>query len=313
MSLHDNYRKFNASITLSSDKKGKLKRSRNAVRYDIRTYFRESLNDKAPRFHQQGSIAMGTTVNPLNGDYDIDDGVYLQNLAEHKADWPSVDKVRGWLIEATKDRTSEPPQNKRNCVRVRYKDGYHVDLPSYGEEDSKYYLSQKTPAPEWVLSDPKEFTDWFLNKIGIHGEQLRSCVKYLKAWADFKSIEFPGIAVTILAAEEFSGNIDRDDLAMKNTVRNILIRLKCSRIISKPVFPYDDVLSSMSDPQIETLLEYLETLLAKLNEAYEEEDEEDAARILQRQYGDRFPVIEHKPRKHKPVVVTPASPRPWSR
>lgn len=311
MSLHKNYRKFNKSITLPAEKKSKLKKSRNAVRSDIRTYFKEKLNQKIPRFHQQGSIAMGTTVNPLNRDYDIDDGVYLQGLGSNMANWPAVDTVRNWLINATKDRTSEPPQNKKNCVRVRYKDGYHVDLPSYGEREKKYYLSQKGPEPQWVLSDPKEFTDWFIKKVTLHGEQMRSCVKYLKAWADFKSIKFPGIAVTVLVAEGFSTSAERDDIAMKNTVQNILNRLKMSCTVNKPVFPFDDVLSTLTSVQKETLIDRLETLHKKLTDAYEKEDDVKGTKILQRQYGDRFPVLENSQKELKPVVVTPASPRPW--
>ena len=70
---------FNDSITLSISKKDNLKNSRDALRTKIKYYFKE--NDKnQPKFCWQGSFSMKTTINPYyDSEYDIDDGVYLQD------------------------------------------------------------------------------------------------------------------------------------------------------------------------------------------------------------------------------------------
>jgi hypothetical protein len=79
---------------------------------------------------------MGTVINPLDGEYDLDDGVYLQHLDEnHHSGWPTSETVhRGWIVEATDGYTKEKPIDKRTCVRVRYACQYHIDLPSYATQ-----------------------------------------------------------------------------------------------------------------------------------------------------------------------------------
>ena len=79
-----------------------------------------------PKFHAQGSFATQTTVNPLDGEFDLDDGVYLQHLDEYdQSGWPTPETVHGWIVDATNGYTKEKPIDKRTCVRVRYAGQYH--------------------------------------------------------------------------------------------------------------------------------------------------------------------------------------------
>ena len=94
--------------------------------------------------------------------------------------------VHQWLVNATDGHTSEKPMDKRTCVRVRYAGQHHVDLPAYGELNGKYLLAVKGET-KWPHSDPMALTDWFVGQVKSRGEQLRRIVRYLKAWADFKS------------------------------------------------------------------------------------------------------------------------------
>lgn len=62
---------------------------------------------------------MGTIVNPLDGEYDIDDGVYLQNLdKENKDSWPTPETVHSWIYKAVEGHTKEDPIDKRIKERV---------------------------------------------------------------------------------------------------------------------------------------------------------------------------------------------------
>ncbi|MCH7515977.1 MAG: hypothetical protein IIB08_02410, partial [Bacteroidetes bacterium] len=76
--------KFHGIIVLSKSKKETLIISRNAVRNRINKYFKDNLEFKPPDFFQQGSFSLKTAINPLDGEYDIDDGVYLRNLDENE-------------------------------------------------------------------------------------------------------------------------------------------------------------------------------------------------------------------------------------
>ncbi len=205
--LHNEFGKFHDRVALAAGKKAILRTARNAIRGRIRKYFRETLKVAVPKFRGQGSYAMVTTVNPIDGEYDIDDGVYLQHLDnQDDSDWPSAATVHQWLINATDGHTSEKPMDKRTCVRVRYTGQYHVDLPAYGELNGKYLLAVKGET-KWPHSDPLALTDWFVGQVKSQGEQLRRIVRYLKAWADFKSNrggEMPsGLILTVLAANHF--------------------------------------------------------------------------------------------------------------
>ncbi len=114
--------------------------------------------------------------------------------------------VHQWLVNATDGHTSEKPMDKRTCVRVRYAGQHHVDLPAYGELNGKYLLAVKGET-KWPHSDPMALTDWFVGQVKSRGEQLRRIVRYLKAWADFKSNrggKMPsGVILTVLAANHF--------------------------------------------------------------------------------------------------------------
>jgi hypothetical protein len=76
---HDLFRKYLESIRLKQPKRSSLKTSRDANRERIRKHFREVLKRPVPRFHGQGSYMMHTGINPLEDEYDVDDGVYGVN------------------------------------------------------------------------------------------------------------------------------------------------------------------------------------------------------------------------------------------
>ncbi len=82
-----------------------------------------------PEFKAQGSFVMDTIVNPIDEDFDLDDGVYfIGDLAPHERPEPTA--FHQAIYDAVKDQTNEV-YDKDTCVRVRYTKGYHIDLPIY--------------------------------------------------------------------------------------------------------------------------------------------------------------------------------------
>ena len=161
---HDLFEKFLEEITLHDSKKLNLIAARDALREKIKTYFRDKKKFSVPKFHGQGSYMMRTVVNPLDGEYDIDDGVYLQHLGEDKSRWPSPSEAHKWIYEAVDGHTNEKPFEKPTCIRVIYVSNYHVDLPIYSSYKGDYYLADKNSG--WRISDPKSITDWFVENVG---------------------------------------------------------------------------------------------------------------------------------------------------
>lgn len=298
---HDLFCKFYEQIRLMHSKRESLRTSRTANRDRIKDHFRDVLKKEVPKFYGQGSYNMHTIVNPLDDDFDIDDGVYLQGLGTDPSKFPSCETVHGWIIDATKGYTKSPPTSRSNCVRVPYV-GYHVDLPCYAlNADGVPMLFRKGKDP--VESSPREFSKWFQDKVNAFGDQLRHDVRYLKAWRDHQggdALLASGLGVTILASNNFIGD-DRDDVSFVKTVTLIYSYMSAGGRITKPVRPYEHLDDGWTQNQRDNYIKKLKTLMDRGNDALEEESRAVASGIWRQIFGSRFPVVEEEKK-----LVTPA-------
>jgi cyclic GMP-AMP synthase DncV-like protein len=290
---HDLFQEYLDEICLSATKKNSLRTSRNANRGRIRDHFQDTLKKEVPKFYGQGSYMMHTMVNPIDDDFDIDDGVYLQGLGTDRSKWPSCETVHGWIIDATKGYTSKPPESKPACVRVYYQGGYHIDLPCYAMNDANVpMLFRKGKLP--VESDPRAFTEWFQHHVNGRGEQQRNLVRYLKAWRDFQqgdALLVSGLGLTILASDHF--HVDaRDDISLVRTAEKIYAHLLVGNHITKPVTPYENLDESWTENDRKAWLKKMKNLVDRGNDALAEKKKSTASGIWRQLLGDRFPLAE---------------------
>jgi hypothetical protein len=287
---------FNKRISLNKTDKKYLRSARNSIVKKIHKYFQEHSQCPKVEFKGQGSFSMGTIIKPVNGDYDIDVGIYLKGFSNWRNEWAKPETVSQWLIKALYNHTSIKPINKETCIRIRYKPtspnsniSYHVDLPIYIEYRN-FWDAKKTRIGlngdnQWSKkSDPVGFTRWFFEKCKKNkadNKQLVRLVKYMKAWKDFVSIDkkFPsGMALTILLSENFRPSC-RDDIAFKETIRHsynsLYGFLKSDRIYS-PVEPYNDVTSKLTPKQKQYFKECFEKLVDNAKLAIDESDSQKA-------------------------------------
>jgi hypothetical protein len=284
-----------SKITLSSTKEDQLVKSRNALREKIRSYLKDK-GIKNPKFYRQGSFVHRTIIAPLDGDYDIDDGTYV-DLTGFDSE-PSTITIHNWIAEAVDGHTETSPKDKEACVRAIFKAGYHVDLPTYKiiiENDNEiYYLAKKKAG--WEQSNPMAITNWFQDKIKKNSEQVRRLIKYFKGWKDYRktksSIKLPsGLTLTILCCEEYQSDI-RDDISFCETARAVLNRLKVNDEIWKPYNPTENLRRYLTDPQFDNFLKELENLISKGDKAIGEESLKKSSESWREALGDRFPIIE---------------------
>jgi cyclic GMP-AMP synthase DncV-like protein len=296
---HDLFREFLGEIRLSESKKASLRTSRNANRERIRDHFRDALKKEVPKFHGQGSYNMHTMVNPLDDDYDIDDGVYLQSLGTDQSKWPSCATVHGWIIDATKGYTKTAPASRSKCVRVPYV-GYHVDLPCYALNLANVpMLFRKGKDP--IESDPREFSKWFKDNVKAHGDQLRDHIRYLKGWRDHQggdALLASGCALTILASNHFIAD-GRDDVSLVKTVSLIHSYMAAGGKITKPVTPYENLDGAWTQRQRENYIKKLKNFVDRGNDALAEESKAVASGIWRQLLGNRFPVVEEEEKSNK--------------
>lgn len=252
--LHPEFQVFNGEIRLTDARRKELKKSRKSLRDKIRKWYKENKPDEpTPKFSGQGSMAMDTIINPIpryktvNGKetkilyYDVDDGIYnVGNKSPHERHTPAT--YHSWIIRAVSGHTDIPPVDKNTCVRTIFADGHNIDHPIYYLQGDIPELAHKLDG--WKFSDPKAFTDWFLNQMDADN-QLRRIVRYLKAWADFReycneSQSMPsGMILTILAANNFVSN-KRDDVALKETLQKIHSSLSQSFVCNRPTIPFNE-------------------------------------------------------------------------
>lgn len=300
---HNLFKDFFVNIKLSDSKKSNLIEARDAIRNRINNYFKDTMNAKVPNFYEQGSFAMDTIVTPLDGEFDIDYGVYLQNLPPN--DWPAPHTVHSWIFKAVEGHTNEVPKDKITCVRVIYAGQYHVDLPIYNSSIENSYLAEKGEKG-WHESNPIAFTKWFIEVAKREGEQLRRIVHYTKAWADFKSSNIKllnSFILTILVVNHFK-NSDRDDVSFSSTMKNIHESVNISTVIANPIDSTEIVSERISGPQWSNFNEKISSLLENASNALKDDDKEEASKTWKKVFGERFPIYKGPKEGDKPLATT---------
>jgi len=303
---------YHSRVALDDSKKDSLKTSRKGLRKHIKAKFEEKKRP-AIKFQIQGSFGMRTAVNPLDGDYDIDDGLYFKPQLE---DRPTPETVHSWVVEAAESYgTVDPPLDKKRCVRVPFKDGYHVDLPIYDlVDDGNGSVSPDlaVKGDGWVFSDPKNIADWFDNRVSDTNPLLRRLVRYFKAWADYQNRnnnpKMPsGLALTVLCADEYQYKA-RDVEAFCETAAAILERIENDDSIPNPKDKNEDLRHRMTDAQMENFKRRLSNLVLHAETALEHNSQEKAAQEWVKVLGDRFPVLKDdldKPGKSTKAQASP--------
>ena len=306
---------------------------REHIRFDknfpIMSIVFENHGETCPDFYfvDQGSYAMDTGVKPLDGDFDIDQGLYFL-VSASTYDNPVVLKER--VYEALDGHTNDV-QLRRSCVTVFYsledEPVYHVDLPVYSDGsqnmDGKARLAtgKRHSQPEnrfWEISNPQKLAETIFERFtGEDRVQFRRIVRCLKRW---KAVNFTGgggsapngIGLTIAAYDclqpaytDRFANKHNDLGAMRALVEATLARfalvydeneqLFVRRLVVKlPVEPENDLFARMTAAQMAAFEEKLSKLKEALVYAEGVSNPTAACERLQRVFGDDFPVPKNE-------------------
>jgi len=255
----------------------------------------------------QGSYKMKVGIVPLGGtEYDIDVGLrfsFDENTYTAK-------EVRGWILEAVTGHT-EDVKEKASCIRVTYKDGFHVDLVCYSWWDDplgfeQYCLAHKSKG--WRPADPPALVEHVRRaRIPFGGnqdtltqtDQFRRVVRYLKRWNDNairgESKDKPsGLALVLLTEKhlltpERTWDGSPDDRAaverVASTAANIFGRITAI----KPTPEGEDMFGMISEGGMNTLKERFARLYDALVFAREASNAKEACKELKKVFGDDFP------------------------
>ena len=251
---------------------------------------------------------MKTGVKPIGDlEFDIDVGLRFETDASSF----DAGTVRGWVLEAVEGHTKKI-DNKQSCIRVCYSDGYHVDLVSYVRNyDASLTepLRLGTKSNEWREASPQALIEHILrlrrpfdsSEDGTtKTDQFKRIIRYLRRWDDTamprESKSKPtGLAFVLLVGGSLLGprifpDGTPDDRSAMEVVATLLAASPGRLVSRKPTPEYEDLLSRLSDDDMNALKQRLGHLASVLREADAETDPVKACQKLRVEFGPDFPV-----------------------
>ena len=274
---HDDMTAYhNGEVRLPKDERDTMRERRDTNRKRLKDGLLRDDEPKPVGCHTQGSYAMRTMIQHAEKDYDIDDGVYFKksDLVGPRGADKSAAAAKEMVRKAVHDdKFKKAPECLKNCVRVYYDAGFHVDIPVYRtfEKDGKDFY--ELASSDWKASDSRAVTNWFIdaNKekspdTDNYG-QMNRIVKLMKAFSrsreSWRSRIATGFMITKLIDEEYAAFNKRDDLALREAMQSIHARLVDSLIIDHPVLD-ETITKGDGDARAKFLREKLEWALGQL-------------------------------------------------
>lgn len=246
MPIQTHFDKFNKRIYLTNQSDGykKAKEKDLSILKDIKTALKTAGYPVVDSFFQ-GSFAVDTAINSLQGDFDIDRALIID---EGKAPEDPVDPKK-IVLKVLEERNFKEPKIKKPCITADYKSiNLHIDYTIY-QHSSNFFLGDTYELAvgkigsdknnkEWSASDPKGLIEW-IESTDNYGEiklskrkQYKRLVRYMKRWRDVNFSEdvrkkLFSIGMTIILKEQYNPNTLstelQDDLTvLKKVVDNIL-------------------------------------------------------------------------------------------
>lgn len=193
----------------------------------------------------QGSMAMHTVVQNDNKDYDIDVAIIFDkdNLGE---DIGAI-KAKNIVCDALKRKCTllkKEPEVLKNCVRVSYAEGYHIDFAVYRRYKKHSwdndYIYEHAGSTNWNERNPKAINEWFSYENKSKGEVLRKVIRLSKMFCKSRDSwgEMPaGLIQTVVCDEKIDTSYDRLDETFYYTMKSVYDRLQNSTEVYNPTDP----------------------------------------------------------------------------
>lgn len=191
------------------------------------------------------------------------------------------------MCEALKKKCTQiksEPEVRKNCVRVSYTDGYHIDFAVYrrykkNSWDDDYTYEHAGPQ-QWGERNPKAINEWFSDEIGSKGIVLRKVIRLSKMFCKSRDNwgEMPGgLIQTVVCDEKIATSYDRLDEIFYHTMKAVNNRLQWNVEVYNPT----DTTKSLNTVQshydkMDRWKKHLDTELSKLGEVLLDEDAEEA-------------------------------------
>jgi hypothetical protein len=274
-------------VTLPQWERDEMRTRRNSNRDRLKNGLIKAGKPAPLEFKSQGSYEMRTMVQHPDRDYDIDDGVYFAKadlVGARGAEMSALDAR--WMVRDAIDdgKFANAPEVRKNCVRVYYQAGYHVDIPVYrrvttqdawGRDQVHYELASSS----WKRSDARDVTAWFEGENNAqspdtgNGRQLRRTTRQIKAFArsrdSWAGRILSGFGITKLVTEHYKADAGREDRALYDTMKAIRDRLNWNLVVDHPCTPGETITQGLDDPKARFLRDKLSEAITNLAPLFE--------------------------------------------
>lgn len=347
MSIQKYFKKFNDNIKMDYNVKSELKDKRDVLlriisdcedipafsKYDQGSY---SMHLGVEPLDKEYDIDVGLRFNVNSGDYepmDIKEKIYelLQNHTDYGA------KIKKPCVTVTYKKDGEAAFHV-DLVVYTYEN--KDDL------DSQLYLARGKNSDSdetfWEKSDPVGLVNYVNNKYKGEDskddrEQFRRIIRYLKRWKNIKfnnsgNAEPPSIGITLIAVDKFESSKKYDFLeekyiyndldALLNFVKEIQKLFVFKTLSEDGKFLYSinyslpstlsfelnsNVFKKMSINQMTNFKNKIDKLIKDLENIKDEADEIEQCKMLNKIFGDDFPVPEKKDVSKRQMNYVPSS------
>lgn len=283
----------NQKVNLPEATRAKLRGHRSANQDRIIRNIRDGVTVTKNSFVKQGSYAMWTTIQDVNNDYDIDDGLIMkrEELVGDRGAEMSALQVRQMVLDAVEDdKFDRKPECLKNCVRVFYKEGHHVDIPCYRKfEDDSGEERIELASSDWKKSNPEEINRWFSNRVSElkklrdgHGLQFRRMIRLLKRFCRSRSSwNMPsGLILTMLTSEKMP-DYERDDECFYYLLSGLQTRLNGSLVVTNHAdsdWPQETLTKTLEDASMREFKQRVGEALDELDVLHDSDCTKKAAR-----------------------------------
>ena len=272
---------------LTGHRDSNMEKLRKRLKEDDFPLYKEEIN--------QGSYSMKTIIQHPKNDYDIDVGIVFKEEDLKSKGKNNPLKIRQYITDLMKDeRFNTQPDCKKNCVRIHYNEGYHIDIPIYKKcTNNSDELILKLASSDWEESDAKSINKWFKEQ-KKEKSYLKKLVQLMKKWArSRKSWSLPsGLILTILIDEKYVEKIRLDE-QFYWTLKSLYDRLNYNKKVYNPTNDDEITSSDKHKKKVENLYDRLHEMFdvngnVKFSELETTQDKKKALLIWKKFFKDDF-------------------------
>lgn len=241
--LSSEFKKFyDEEVVLPSTETQKL-RNKKKINIDRLKAGLEEYNEennttyKIAETREQGSVAMATVTQNDSNDYDIDVAIIFD---KGNIDGIGHIKIKNIIVDALKRKCTNfktEPEALKNCVRIVYNDGYHIDFAIYRKsiDDDGNEIYEHAGSTQWQERNPAAINNWFNEEIKEKGDGLRKTIRLSKMFCKSRdSWNMPGGLIQTVICDEVFEESDRLDEMFYNNMCAVRDRLNESIEVNNP-------------------------------------------------------------------------------